>query len=188
MDKKIIIVFVLLIIIFVGLIATAKIIKKPNGEDDKTKIENTTSFNTKKEKYINYLKEKASIELYLKKDTKDKQIEEFIEEISQIEEVEEVKRFTKEDAYNEMKEKYADNKELIEEYEADAFPETIVVKISDADKNEDVEEKIKKIDADKFGCIEEMSNSYYYLEKEINMVDSYSEEELDKLKEIYNIE
>ena len=41
MDKKIIIVFVLLIIIFVGLIATAKIIKKPNGEDDKTKIENT---------------------------------------------------------------------------------------------------------------------------------------------------
>lgn len=187
MHKKIIIAFIVIIII-VGLIATVKIIKKQNGEDDKTKIENTTSFNTKKEKYVNYLKEKASIELYLKKDTDDKQIEEFIEEISQIEEVEEVKRFTKEDAYNELKEKFESNRELIDEIGADVFPETIIVKISDADKNEDVEEKIKKIDADKFGCIEEMSNSYYYLEKEINMVDSYSEEELDKLKEIYNIE
>ena len=87
-----------------------------------------------------------------------------------------------------MKEKFESNRELIDEIGADVFPETIIVKISDVDKNEDVEEKIKKIDAGKFGCIEEMSNSYYYLEKEINMVDSYSEEELDKLKEIYNIE
>ena len=187
MHKKIIIAFIVIIII-VGLIATVKIIKKQNGEDDKTKIENTTSFNTKKEKYVNYLKEKASIELYLKKDTDDKQIEEFIEEISQIEEVEEVKRFTKEEAYNKMKEKFESNRELIDEIGADVFPETIIVKISDVDKNEDVEGKIKKIDDDKFSCIEKISNNYYFLEKEINMVDSYSEEELDKLKEIYNIE
>lgn len=178
MNKKVIIaiVIILAVALVIGLCFLIKPIKK---EEEKSSID------IKRERAITLLKEKAAMQVFFKQETEEEQIEAFCEEVSKIEGVTEVTRYTKEDAYKELKEKFKGKEETIEEYSADVLPESIIVKIKDYTQNEYVEEQIKKINEKEDNCIDEMANNYYYLEKDEKMINNYSEEELDKYIEMY---
>ena len=76
-----------------------------------------------------------------------KEVQEVRDIISQIDGVASATICTKQDALDEMKMKFKDNEDLLEGYEGDnnIFPDSVMVKLSDLEKNASVQEKIKQI-------------------------------------------
>lgn len=180
MNKKVIIFVIVLIVLIVIACVTGIIIKKNNKNEAEERIR------IKREKIVEYLKANVGIKVYFNKDSSEETISEFIEEIGNVEGIVEIKRISKEEALEELKEKFENNKEIIDEYSAEVLPESIVIKIKDESNYAQIEEQIIKINSN-YDCIEEMSNGYYNLENNQNRYDDYNEEELQRVMDFYDI-
>ena len=134
-------------------------------------------------------RENAAIEVFFEMDTSMETIEKIRDEISKIDGVTSTLVKTGKDALEEMQSKFPDEANIINGYGEETFPNSIIIKIENPENNQYVEEEIKKIESNVAqNSIEEMSNGYYYYNKDIQYFDNLSEEEIDQFIEMMKIE
>ena len=183
--KKKIWIIVSIIIIVITIVITAVLLSK----NDNKKSNDKTSLEIKKEKVLKYYKENAAIEVFFEMGTSMETIEKIRDEISKIDGVTSTSIKTGKDALEEMQSKFPDEANIINGYGEETFPNSIIIKIENPENNQYVEEEIKKIESNVAeNSIEEMSNGYYYFEKDIKYFDNLSEEEIDQFIEMMKIE
>ena len=105
---------------------------------------------------------------------------EIIEEISKMKYVESAELYTKEQALEEMKEKFKGNEEILNGYEGEynIFPDSIIVKITDSIKSSEIKGKIEEISG-----IEKVVSS----DNTLNTIKNEIEKKIEKIKkEVYN--
>lgn len=97
---------------------------------------------------VNYIMEKIEedqgIQVMLLSDTDASEVQQIRDIIATIDGVASATIHTKQDALDEMKAKWKDNQDLLDGYE-DVLPDSIVVKLDDLEKNEEVQRQIDAI-------------------------------------------
>ena len=97
---------------------------------------------------VNYIMEKIEeeqgIQVMLLSDTDASEVQQIRDIIATIDGVASATIYTKQDALDEMKAKWKDNQDLLDGYE-DVLPDSIVVKLDDLEKSEEVQRQIDAI-------------------------------------------
>lgn len=91
------------------------------------------------------VQEAQGMQVYILKDATDEQITEVGNKINQIEGVNTIEYISKQDAINQLKEKWKDYSGLLEGYE-EALPASYIVTLTDLELNEQVQSKILQIE------------------------------------------
>ena len=100
---------------------------------------------------VNYMmesiQEEQGIQVFIIKEADSAEVQEIRDMISTIDGVSSATIYTKQDALEQMKIKWKDNKQLLEGYEGDSniFPDSVIVKLTDLQKSSEVQEKIRQI-------------------------------------------
>jgi len=110
---------------------------------------------------MSQIQNEQGIRAFAIQDATDEQIDEARRQISNIDGVDTATIITKQEALDEMKAKFEKHPELMETYEGDnnIFPVSILVRLSDLEKNAEVQEKILNIQVDGVKVIEEIRSS-----------------------------
>jgi predicted RND superfamily exporter protein len=180
MNKKIriIICVVIIAVIAIGIYFAMKGFNDKNPEKVKSSIE------TKREQLISKVEEiskERGIHVYINNGTSEEEIENLIDRISKIDGVASVTLENKEEALEELREKFGDNKELLDAYkgENNIFPDSLIVTITDFSKAD----KIKDIISE-YENVENVSSGFKTLQAIKKNIDSYTEDEIDEFIKI----
>lgn len=99
---------------------------------------------------INYMikniESQQGMQVFIKNEATDEEIKTVGEQIKQITGVNSVQFKTKEDAYNEMKNRLADRQELLEGFQPSIFSASYVITLTDLSLNTDVQNQINSLD------------------------------------------
>lgn len=98
------------------------------------------------ENMVTEIEDAQAIRVFIWNENTDERVAEIGEEIKKIEGVNTVTPKTKEEAYNEVKEKLGENSAALEALEPASFSDSYVITLTDLDKNESVQEQINSID------------------------------------------
>lgn len=97
--------------------------------------------------FVSQVESEQGIQVFINTDANDKQIEEVGNKIKQVEGVNKVEYKSKEDALNQMKEKFKDKQDLLAGYEENnIFPASYVVTLTDLNLSRQVQDEISKLD------------------------------------------
>lgn len=91
------------------------------------------------------VEEAQGMQVFIKEGTQEERVKQIGEEIKEIDGVNKTKYVSKEDALNQVKEQWKDKSDLLEGYEG-VFPESYVVTLTDLSLNQEVQDKIMKIE------------------------------------------
>ena len=93
------------------------------------------------------IEEDQGIQVFIIDSADSKEVQEIRDMISTIDGVASATVYTKQDALNQMKTKLKNNEELLEGYEGDnnIFPDSVIVKLTDLEKSDAVQEQINEI-------------------------------------------
>ena len=98
------------------------------------------------ENMVTEIEDAQAIRVFIWNDNTDERVTEIGEEIKKIEGVNTVIPKTKEEAYNEVKEKLGENSAALEALEPASFSDSYVITLTDLEKNDSVQEQINKIE------------------------------------------
>lgn len=92
------------------------------------------------------VEEEQGIQVFIIDSADSQEVQEVRDMIATIDGVASAEIYTKQDALDEMKIKWKDNKDLLEAYEDNnIFPDSVIVKLTDLEKSAEVQEKINTI-------------------------------------------
>ena len=96
---------------------------------------------------IKSIEEDQGMQVFIIDDADSKEVQEVRDMISTIDGVASATIYTKQEALDELKNKWKDNRELLDTYEGEnnIFPDSVIVKLTDLEKSAEVQEKIKQI-------------------------------------------
>lgn len=95
---------------------------------------------------IKNIESQQGMQVFIKNEATDEEIKTVGEQIKQITGVNSVQFKTKEDAYNEMKNRLADRQELLEGFQPSIFSASYVITLTDLSLNTDVQNQINSLD------------------------------------------
>ena len=97
--------------------------------------------------FVQEVESEQGIQVFAKDEATDEQIKQLGEEITRIEGVNTVEYVSKEEALDQMREKFAENEDLLEGYEGEnnIFTASYVVTLTDLNLNTQVQEQIKQL-------------------------------------------
>ncbi len=97
--------------------------------------------------FVQEVEQEQGIQVFATDEATDEQIQKLGEEINQIEGVNKVEYVSKEEALDQMKEKFAENEDLLEGYEGEnnIFTASYVVTLTDLNLNTQVQEQISQL-------------------------------------------
>ncbi len=107
------------------------------------------------------IEEDQGLMVFIVKDADETEVQEVRDIISTIDGVSSATIYTKQDALDELKEKWQDKQDLLEGYEGDSniFPDSVVVKLTDLEKSAEVQEQINKITINGESYVDEIRSS-----------------------------
>ena len=96
---------------------------------------------------IKSIEEEQGMQVFIIEGADSKEVQEVRDMISTIDGVASATIYTKQEALDELKNKWKDNRELLDTYEGEnnIFPDSVIVKLTDLEKSAEVQEKIKQI-------------------------------------------
>lgn len=95
---------------------------------------------------VKQIEKEQGMQVFIKNETTDQQMEELGNKIRQINGVNDVKFITKEDAYNQMKKRLEDRQSLLEGLDPSIFPASYFVTLTDLSLNSEVQNQINGLD------------------------------------------
>ena len=101
------------------------------------------------------------MQVFIIKDADESEVQEIRDIISTIDGVAEAKIYTKQEALDDLMEKWKDNRDLLEGYSGDSniFPDSVIVKLTDLEKSADVQNQINQITINGKSYIDEIRSS-----------------------------
>ena len=96
---------------------------------------------------IKSIEEEQGMQVFIIEGADSKEVQEVRDMISTIDGVASATIYTKQEALDELKNKWKDNRELLDTYEGEnnIFPDSVIVKLTDLEKSAEVQKKIKQI-------------------------------------------
>ena len=96
---------------------------------------------------IKSIEEEQGMQVFIIEGADSKEVQEVRDMISTIDGVASATIYTKQEALDELKNKWKDNRELLDTYEGEnnIFPDSVIVKLTDLEKSAEVQAKIKQI-------------------------------------------
>ena len=96
---------------------------------------------------IKSIEEEQGMQVFIIDGADSREVQEVRDMISTIDGVSSATIYTKEEALDELKNKWKENKDLLDTYEGEnnIFPDSVIVKLTDLEKSGEVQEKIKEI-------------------------------------------
>ena len=177
MKRKIFIILIFAIFLFVGLAVVFRLHQTNNnssdGENEKTNLEIKREILLKK---IEEMQREKAIEAYIEYGTTDDEVEILIEKVSIIDGVDSVTLRSKEEVLEDWKKRFDNNRILLKQYEGEnnIFPDILIISVNDTSKIEKIVEKVSK-----FKNIEKVQSNKKTTNELLNKIDTLSEEDID---------
>ena len=177
MKRKIFIILIFDIFLFVGLAVVFRLHQTNNnssdGENEKTNLEIKREILLKK---IEEMQREKAIEAYIEYGTTDDEVEILIEKVSIIDGVDSVTLRSKEEVLEDWKKRFDNNRILLKQYEGEnnIFPDILIISVNDTSKIEKIVEKVSK-----FKNIEKVQSNKKTTNELLNKIDTLSEEDID---------
>lgn len=165
--KKIVGILALLIVIVI--VVAIIITNAKNNEKIKEDENREQEFNQK------LLENFGKIQVFIKTDTDKSEVEELRKNINNIDGVKEIEYKSKDEALNELRNKFNGNKELFDAYEGEnnIFPDSFIIKLDTNIKIEDIDKIAKQIEES--DNIEKVTSSVVTIKEIIKYHNVYTE-------------
>ena len=105
------------------------------------------------------IEEDQGMQVFIIKEADMEEVEEVRAMISTIDGVASTEIFTKQDAYDQVKARFAGHEEVIEGYGPDIYPDSVVVKLTNLEKSAQVQEQIKQIQINGKNYVDSITSS-----------------------------